>query len=261
MHDPVAAYELPGDASTQPLESRIDSVLMTELGGVECVLAVEAQTDCDKGKREDWVHYTGYLTAKYKRPVGIIVVCSKISTAVWARKPIEIKVPGLGVTTTVQPTVFGPDNVPRVTDLAEARADVGFAVFSAIVHGRAPDRDAILETLAEALNGVDIATARRYVKIVECGLVNPSSRQKWSDLMAHPKLTYTAPIWDEARAEGRTEGKAEGKAELVLELLEDREIAVSPAERERILECADSQQLKTWVKRALTVERAEELFR
>ena len=75
-------------------------------------------------------------------------------------------------------------------------------------------------------------------------------------MMTHPKLTYTAPIWDEARAEGRTEGKAE----LVLELLQDREIAVSAAERERVLGCTDNQELKTWVKRALTVECAEQLF-
>jgi len=53
---------------------------------------------------------------------------------------------------------------------------------------------------------------------------------------------------------------AQGKAESVLEVLEGRGLAVSAAERERILACTDLELLKTWLRRAVTVATTDALF-
>ncbi len=55
-------------------------------------------------------------------------------------------------------------------------------------------------------------------------------------------------------------GKAEGKAEDVLTVLEERGLPVSGEERERIVGSADSSQLDTWLRRAVTAARASDLF-
>lgn len=52
-------------------------------------------------------------------PGGLLVVCNKESTAMWARQPIMIGLPDL-TCMLVHPVVLGPDNVPAVTDLAQA---------------------------------------------------------------------------------------------------------------------------------------------
>ncbi|NJL27766.1 MAG: hypothetical protein HC897_07650, partial [Thermoanaerobaculia bacterium] len=63
----------------------------------------------------------------------------------------------------------------------------------------------------------------------------------------------------EGEARGRTEGEARGRAAAILEILEERGLAVSKAMRERILGCTDLDQLKRWTRQAATVAQAREL--
>jgi hypothetical protein len=67
-------------------------------------------------------------------------------------------------------------------------------------------------------------------------------------------------IVEEAYLEGEVAGRAVGKAEAVVAVLEARGFAVSEAVRDRLFACADLARLDTWLARAVTVERAEELF-
>ncbi|WP_304453551.1 hypothetical protein [Nocardiopsis sp. YSL2] len=57
------------------------------------------------------------------------------------------------------------------------------------------------------------------------------------------------------------EGEAKGLAESLLVFLEGRGIAVSDEVRTRVTSSADHDELLGWVRRAATVERAEDLFR
>jgi hypothetical protein len=50
------------------------------------------------------------------------------------------------------------------------------------------------------------------------------------------------------------------KAEDVLTVLEERGLTVSGEERERIISSADARQLDTWLRRAVTVAKASDLF-
>jgi hypothetical protein len=71
------------------------------------------------------------------------------------------------------------------------------------------------------------------------------------------KIAGAAP--NAAREAART-AKAEGKAEDVLTVLEERGLAVSGEERDRIVCSVDSHQLDKWLRRAVTVDKASDLF-
>jgi hypothetical protein len=60
-----------------------------------------------------------------------------------------------------------------------------------------------------------------------------------------------------AAAEAR--GEARGIAESILEVLEERGVAVSLAQREEILGCSDIRRLKRWVRRAGVATSADEI--
>lgn len=254
--DSKQADEVPADVTTLPLEGRVDSVLLAELDGVSCVFAIEAQTEPDDDKDTRWPYYVAYLHAKYCRPAALIVVTQVARTARWARRPIRVEFPGLGPTMIVQPIVFGPDNVPLVDDLADARASVGFAVFSLLVHGRSPRAHETLETLAEALAGADITTAVQYVQLTEAGLVHSAARKRWKELMA----IQTFPYQSELKTEWMAEGRAEGEAKAILRVLEARDITLSAQGHARITSCTDEEQLLVWATRAATITSEDELF-
>jgi hypothetical protein len=63
----------------------------------------------------------------------------------------------------------------------------------------------------------------------------------------------------EGRAEGKVEGKAEGVASSILAILEEREIAVSAAQREKIVLCSDFDRLNRWLRRAVTAASTDEI--
>ncbi|NKQ56680.1 hypothetical protein HFP15_27785 [Amycolatopsis sp. K13G38] len=56
------------------------------------------------------------------------------------------------------------------------------------------------------------------------------------------------------------QGLAEGEAKALLEVLSARDITVPDDIRSRILDCTDTEILRTWVRRAVTVGSADELF-
>jgi len=62
------------------------------------------------------------------------------------------------------------------------------------------------------------------------------------------------------REEGVLEGKAAGKAEAVLQLLEERGLAMTTEQRQRILSCRDHGQPRAWLLRAATAGDAGGLF-
>lgn len=56
------------------------------------------------------------------------------------------------------------------------------------------------------------------------------------------------------------EGEVKGEAKSVLKVLEARGLSVSDDVRERVLACTDPEQLDQWLVRAVTAERADQLF-
>lgn len=59
--------------------------------------------------------------------------------------------------------------------------------------------------------------------------------------------------------QGRAEGRAEGVASSILAILEERGIAVSAAQREKILLCSDADRLNRWLWRAVSAASTDEI--
>jgi hypothetical protein len=244
---------------TEPIERRADSVLqaefMVEEAAGKYILVIESQTEPDEERRRRWPHYITHLHDKYGCPVVLAVVCNKRYTARWARAPIKIGLPGL-TCVTARLVVFGPDNVPAITDPQEAADDVTLTVFSALTHSRRPDLGGILEALAAALNTIDPESAAYLAEFTETGLGDTVGRQTWRALMA----TRTYPFVSQMRLQGREEGRIETLAEAIFTVFEGRGIAVDDVSRERIESCSDADLLRAWLARSGVVATVSELF-
>ncbi|MFF6774170.1 hypothetical protein ACFY8W_11450 [Streptomyces sp. NPDC012637] len=259
----------PDATEIRPLERRVDSVLRVKPpDGDGFLLAIEAQGRRDWEKASSWTYYLGYLGAKYGLPVLLIVVCQDRSTARWAGGPFRS---GYGPWTAISlhPLVLGPDNVPIITDPAEASRNLAMTAFSAMTHGTHQEAPAILEALAKALATADPASFKYYSEIMEIGLGDTPARDTWRKLMAvgtyfPGRGTLVEETYLEGKAEGLAEGKAEGKAEAkaesVLAVLAARGIEVSEADARRIAECTDTETLDRWLERAVTVAHTAEIF-
>ncbi|MFI8826898.1 hypothetical protein [Streptomyces sp. NPDC053431] len=271
----------PDTTEIRPLERRVDTVLRVEPPeGDGFLLAVEAQGRRDRDKASSWTYYLGYLRAKYGLPALLLVVCQDRSTARWASGPFRS---GYGPWTalSLHPLVLGPDNVPVITDPAEAARNLAMTAFSAMTHGTHQEAPAILEALAKALGTADPASFKYYSEMLEIGLGETPARDTWRKLMAvgtyfPGRGTLVEETYLEGKADGKAEGLAEGKAEglaegkaeglaegtamSILRVLAARGIEVSEDDGRRISECLDTEMLGRWLERAITVARVEELF-
>lgn len=202
---------------------------------------------------------TTRLHTKYRCPVTLLVICPYKTTARWARKPIEIG-PAERACLTMRPFVLGPDNVPAVTELAQAQEDVAFAVLSALTHGRTAQAGAILETLSTALDSLDIDAAVYFAEFAEAGLGKTVAGKTWNGLMATQTYKYQSQLRTEGKVEGRAEGEARGRAASVLRVLEQRGVHVPSTVYEQVMACTDPDTLENWLDRSLTATSVEDLF-
>jgi hypothetical protein len=272
---------------TEPLERRPDSVLqvefMVEDTAGKYILVVESQTEPDAARRRRWPHFIAHLHDKYECPVVLAVVCSKENTAKWARAAIEIGVPGL-VCQTTRLVVFGPDNVPAITDPDEAAGDLMLAVFSALTHSRRKVVGGILEALATALATIDDEIAGNLAEFTETGLGRTAGAEIWRSMMATRTFPFVSQVrlqaheeglreglqegreegreegFQEGRQEGREEGRMEALATAVLKVLDGRGVTVDQGSRARIGSCRDVDTLDAWLDRAVIVAKASDLF-
>ncbi|MEV0638208.1 hypothetical protein AB0I77_25350 [Streptomyces sp. NPDC050619] len=124
--------------------------------------------------------------------------------------------------------------------------------------------------MARGLLSFDPPTTAYWFEVVEVGLENTPTREKWKTLMKGYTThfpghgTLFEETYLEGKAEGKTEGEAKGKAEdraaLILRVLDKHAIHAPADTRERITSCTDLDTLTLWFDRALTATKAEDLF-
>jgi hypothetical protein len=78
--------------------------------------------------------------------------------------------------------------------------------------------------------------------------------------MAQREYQYQSEFARTYFAQGEAAGEAKGEAKALLAVLEARGLRVTASQRERVLACADTEQLEGWVRRAVTVKTTGELF-
>jgi hypothetical protein len=241
----------------RPLERRVDSVLrVTACDGPTFLLAIEAQGGKKPEKASSWAYYLAYLHAKYDCPALLLVICQDTTTSKWANGPFHMGLADWTAQTT-HPLVLGPDNVPVITDSAEAAQDLALATFSAMTHGRTTDPTAILEALATALGAADSESAEYYSELLEIGLGDSPARETWRKMMS--MVTYF-PGRGTYRETAYLEGEAAGKATSVLRVLDLRQVPLTDEDRARVTSCTDLAVLDQWVDLAVTVTDVADLW-
>jgi hypothetical protein len=145
--------ELPGgaaevrDATLTVPELRAD--LVVAFGNHESpdvVLIAEVQLRQDADKRYSMPFYAMSARSRYRCPAIVVVIAVDEAVAAWARQPVQ-----LDPYNAWRPLVIGPSQVPRVTDVAEARARPYLAVLSARMHAKGHEGLAIARAALEVL--------------------------------------------------------------------------------------------------------------
>ena len=152
-----------------------------------------------------------------------------------------------------------------VRDAEAAERDPELAVLSAMAHGKDdPDVAVSIATAAlAACRRLDDERAMLYFDLIGISL-GDAARAAFGDLMAQGNYEFQSDFFkkrlEEHRAAGMEAGKVAGRAEDVLTVLDARGITVSAEQKARVLACIDAATLDRWIRKAVTVATAEELF-
>jgi len=223
-------------------------------------IIVEAQKRTLKDKPPQWARYAAQLWTFLRCPVDVLVICPDAKSAFWYARAVPTTLPGY----THLPVVLPPSAVPGIVSPDEAAARPAMAALSVAYHGADP---AVCRAFAEGMRQLPPERASQYSE--HAYNMSPLAVQRiLEQLMTSDYWPVYSPFAKEhfgrgkkeGRKEGKQEGKQEGEAEAILLVLEARGLHVTDAERERIIGCTDLKQLKKWVTRAATAEKADDLF-
>jgi hypothetical protein len=180
---------------------------------------VEIQLAPDPDKHFSWPHYMTGVRARERCPVTQVVLTLSERTARWAAAPITLDSETPSV---VQPIVIGPSQIPRITDVEQARALPELAVLSAAAHGRTPGAEQIARAALSACAALDSRHQVLYADFVMARL-GPEARRA---LESHMDLDHFRPqsdigkrLYAEGRKAGMRAGRKRGREDALRSLL------------------------------------------
>jgi hypothetical protein len=236
-----------------PVELRADLVVLFRDGAPVMVIVVEVQLGKDPEKRRRWPLYLAAARDHYRCDAYVLVVTPNASVARWAREPIR-----LGGNSVVEVHVLGPETIPPMTNLEQAKHHPELAVISALANAENPVGPAIALAAVNALNGVDDDFSALYYDLILSALPE-AARAALEELMIQG-YEYQSDFAKKYYGEGKAEGEAKGKADAILAVLAARSMAVTEAQRATLLATHDLAQLDLWLIRAATCAEANEVF-
>jgi len=125
-----------------------------------------------------------------------------------------------------------------------------------MAHGRGNPRRAVAIAAAAAA-GVE-AVKDRDLYLLYSDLIGAALGE--AARKAFQMLPHGYEFQTEALREAIAKGRADGRARAVLEVLDARGLAVSAQQRQQVLDCKDVDALGRWLRRAVTVRQAADLF-
>jgi hypothetical protein len=215
-------------------------------------IIVEIQQRPESSKRTALPRYAAALWLRLDCPVSVLMICPDARTAAWAAEPISTTQPGVTLTC----HVFGPKEIPAITDSREATAHPEMAALSVMTHGEQPS---VVEAFTAALTHLPADHAPQYYEHAY-RLASQAARRMMEKIMESTTWPVYSPFAREHFGKGLAEGEARGEARAVLTLLEARGIPAPEEVRARITACTDLAQLDEWVRLSATVTSADELF-
>jgi len=185
-----------------------------------------------------------------------VVFAPNPAVARWARRPIPI-----GNSAVFVPTVLSMQDVPAITDQDVARAEPELAVLSAMAHCPADDIERAVAVASASFAAFGRLADERAVVCFDLVRASLSEAARTViDAMFPEGYKFKSDFALRYISQGKAEGKAEGEATALLAVLEARGILLTAEQRDRILTCKDLALLGSWVRRAVTVTEASELF-
>jgi hypothetical protein len=247
-------------------EYRADAfVLLGREDAPEAAAVIEVQLDPNALKLFRWPILLAGAFARFRCPIDLIVVTLDRGVAEWARRPLVVG--RLRGAMNVTPTVIGPDQIPRITDIEQARRSPGLAVLSALAHADDPEAVDIAAAALTAAHDLDSDAAALYADAILARL-GDLTRTALEQLMQTGRYEYQSDFAREYYAKGRAEGEAKGRAEgeakgeakAILQILELQGLTIPDDARQRILGCSDGERLDTWLRRALGAKSLADVF-
>jgi hypothetical protein len=215
-------------------------------------VVVEVQLAADRDKPHRWLTCQVAAQSRHRCDAAVLVVTPDSNVARWARVPVAV-----GPLGSFAPLVFGPDEVPRPSELAEVELNPELALLGALAHQGDID-DASLRTAGRALVALgDDDRGSLYFDLLLAIFGEALARA------VEEQMIYVEPMseWGKKHfRQGKAEGKAEGEAEALLRVLVARGFAPSPEQRATILACTDLERLGRWIDGALAVETVESML-
>lgn len=270
----ISGAELPagctvcsGDPVLRPMTIAADALtqVIRADGAPELGIWNEIQRSPDERKKLTWPVYEWGGRARDGCDSCVLVIATTRAVAAWARRPIVNRF------NSASQVVAGPDEVPRISDFAEARANPALAVLSAALHKNGPDGIAVVRAAAAALRGLPNGRAWPYSSLVFNGLKQGQFPAIRKDIMQEleSEQPWLVPNWrEEPLSAGwerfldtyRQDGLIEARVAILLRQLERRGFAVDEATRARVNECQDIAQLDEWLDRVLVASGIDEVF-
>jgi hypothetical protein len=247
-------------------EYRADAlVLLGREDAPEAAAVIEVQLDPNALKLFRWPILLAGAFARFRCPIDLIVITLDRGVAEWARRPLVVG--RLRGAMNVTPTVIGPDQIPRITDIEQARRSPGLAVLSALAHADDPEAVDIAAAALTAAHDLDSDAAALYADAIFARL-GDLTRTALEQLMQTGRYEYQSDFAREYYAKGRAEGEAKGRAEgeakgeakAILQILELQGLTIPDDARQRILGCSDGERLDTWLRRALGAKSLADVF-
>jgi hypothetical protein len=223
-------------------------------------IVVEVQQEKSDAKRRQLPRYAAALWLLLRCPVTVLCICPDSDAAVWYAEPVRAELPGY----VFRAAVLGPRDVPVISRPEEAAARPELAAMAVMVHGRSRP---VVETFMAALELLKPEHAPQYYEYAY-SMAAPAVRRILEDIMASTAWPIHSPFArehygrgkDDGRTEGRVEGRVEGEANAVLRVLAVRGVDIPEDARARIRACTDTQQLDTWLDRAVAATSITDLF-
>jgi len=239
-------------ADIEPPEYRADAVVRLDQsdGQAAEVLVIEIQLDRDKDKRFSWPYYVCAARARLRCPASVLVVTLDAAVAGWCAEPIPLGRGG----SVVCPLVFGPQHIPRITDVDQARALPELAVLSSVAHGQDASGGDIGAAALLACATLDNARAALYADVIMSSL-SEAARRSLENLMNLQNYEYQSEFARKYVAQGR----AEGDRATLRRLLAQR-FGELPGEVVERIEQAESDDLERWLDRVIPAATLADVF-
>ncbi|MFD0683586.1 hypothetical protein [Actinomadura fibrosa] len=235
-------------ADLNPAELRCDAtVLLGDPKKPQLGIVVESQRRINLDKTYSWPAYLTSLRLRRRCPVILLILCPDPATARGCATPIKLGHPEWVLT----PLAMSPEDLPPITDPAQAGRLPELAVLSAPAHADGPQAPAVIQALAGAIDALPGDTGPLYYDYVLSRLSDAARKilEKTMDLKNYE--------WQSDFAKTH---EARGEAKSILLVLDARGIDVPAEIRSRVNECTDLELLARLVRRAAVIESADELF-